>query len=170
MLLPSSTRLFFIPVLGKALTNTRDGVLNPSGIRFGSAEIYNALRSFTTFADAICVGQRRLHDADEIVLLFIKMLPGHRLTPSTITEVKDTIRKALSPRHVPKYVFEVPDIPYTINGKKIEVAVKQIVCGMDIVPSGAVANPEALAYYKSFYEIEQVASRLEKNPSELSKL
>lgn len=81
--------------------------------------------------------------------------------PATSAAVKDAIFKALSPRHVPKYVFEVPDIPHTINGKKIEIAVKQIVCGLDIVPSGAVANPEALEYYKRFYRVEEEAKKLE---------
>ncbi len=90
-----------------------DGVLNPSGVRFGSAEIYSIIEaSFADrIADSICVGQRRPTDTDERVLLFLLMKPGHKLTPQLIREVKDAIRKATSPRHVPKFVFETPEIP-----------------------------------------------------------
>jgi acetoacetyl-CoA synthetase len=134
--------------------------LNPSGIRFGSAEIYNAIEKFSEFDDTICIGQRRPSDSDEAVILFVKMkpqTPTKRLNLELISSIKNTIIKALSARHVPKYIFEVPDIPYTINGKKIELAVKQIVSGVDITPSGAVANPECLPYFKRFIEVEKMA-------------
>lgn len=132
-----------------------DGVLNPSGVRFGSAEIYTVLESFSDeLDDSLCVGQRRTQDPDERVLLFLKMRSGRTLTPALIDRIKSAIRTSLSPRHVPTYVFDITDIPYTVNGKKIEIAVKQIVSGSDLKPSGTVANPESLNLYYKFRDIE----------------
>jgi len=89
-----------------------DGVLNPSGVRFGSGEIYTVLESFSDEVDdALCVGQRRKQDPDERVLLFLKMRSGRTLTPALIDRIKSTIRTSLSPRHVPAYVFDIADIP-----------------------------------------------------------
>ncbi|KAG6817482.1 hypothetical protein H0H87_008107 [Tephrocybe sp. NHM501043] len=89
-----------------------DGVLNPSGVRFGSGEVYSVMEKFThTIDDSLCIGQRRPQDLDERVLLFLKMRPGTRLTPKLGTEIKAEIRSALSARHVPKYIFEIEDIP-----------------------------------------------------------
>lgn len=90
-----------------------DGVLNPSGVRFGSAEIYSVLeaRFPDRIADSICVGQRRPSDDDESVMLFLLMKPGHKFSSMLVREVKEAIRKETSPRHVPKYVFETPEIP-----------------------------------------------------------
>jgi acetoacetyl-CoA synthetase len=89
-----------------------DGVLNPSGVRFGSAEIYSVLENFSeSLDDSLCVGQRRLQDTDERVLLFLKMRPGHAFTPRLESEIKSAIRAGLSARHVPSFIFEVQDIP-----------------------------------------------------------
>jgi acetoacetyl-CoA synthetase len=90
-----------------------DGVLNPSGVRFGSAEIYSVLeRNFPDqIADSICVGQRRPQDVDESVMLFLLMRPGHRFTRELVRDVKEAIKKEMTKRHVPKYVFETPEIP-----------------------------------------------------------
>ncbi|KAL5520210.1 hypothetical protein ACEPAG_9423 [Sanghuangporus baumii] len=162
---------------GLMILGRSDGVLNPSGVRFGSAEIYAVLDSppppydfAQSIADALCVGQRRAHDDDERVLLFLLMRPGHRLTPELKKEIREAIRKALSPRHVPAYIFQVDDIPYTVNSKKIEIAVKQIVSGSNLKPSGTVANPDSLGQYYKFYDVESleehgkpVANRNEKS-------
>lgn len=89
-----------------------DGVLNPSGVRFGPSEIYGALERFRNkIDDSICIGQRRPHDIDERVLLFVKMLPGCKLTPELEKEMRSVIRTLLSKRHEPAYIFEVPEIP-----------------------------------------------------------
>jgi acetoacetyl-CoA synthetase len=97
-----------ITFLGRA-----DGVLNPSGVRFGSAEIYSVLeRNFADrIADSICVGQRRPQDHDESVMLFLLMRPGHKFEGRLVAEVKEAIKRELTKRHVPKYVFETPEIP-----------------------------------------------------------
>jgi acetoacetyl-CoA synthetase len=104
MIHPTTKNLLF---LGRA-----DGVLNPSGVRFGSAEIYSVLEAgFPMLADSICVGQRRPQDSDESVLLFLLMKPGEKFTQRLVNDIKAAIRKELSARHVPKHIFETPDIP-----------------------------------------------------------
>ncbi|KAJ7141336.1 acetoacetate-CoA ligase [Mycena epipterygia] len=139
-----------IMILGRS-----DGVLNPSGVRFGSAEIYSVLEQFSSsIRDSLCVGQCRPQDKDERVLLFLKMRPGYKLDDLLIAEIKGAIRKALSARHVPAFVLEIDDIPYTVNGKRIEIAVKQIVSGSDLKPSGTVANPESLQLYYKYRDLE----------------
>ena len=87
-------------------------MLNPSGVRFGSSEIYSALERFSSqIDDTLCIGQRRPHDTDERVLLFVKMRPGHQLTHSLEGDIRGAIRTALSKRHEPSYIFEVKEIP-----------------------------------------------------------
>ncbi|MCJ1353160.1 MAG: hypothetical protein MMC33_003145 [Icmadophila ericetorum] len=137
-----------------------DGVLNPSGIRFGSAEIYSVIDSnFKTIVeDSLCVGQRRSHDQDESVLLFLKLHPAQKFTPKLASDIKFAIAAGLSKRHVPKYIFETPEIPTTINGKKIELPVKYIVSGQKIKPSGTLANPYCLKYYEKFVDVEKAAA------------
>ncbi|OQV00728.1 hypothetical protein CLAIMM_06187 isoform 2 [Cladophialophora immunda] len=105
MIIPTTRQIMF---LGRA-----DGVLNPSGVRFGSSEIYSVIEAkfSDVVADSICVGQRRPQDHDERVMLFLLMKPGNRFTLSLVRAVKEAIRKEYSPRHVPKYVFETPEIP-----------------------------------------------------------
>jgi acetoacetyl-CoA synthetase len=104
---PTTKNLLF---LGRA-----DGVLNPSGVRFGSAEIYSVLeKGFPQIEESICVGQRRPQDEDERVMLFLMMRKGEKLTQKLVDEVKAAIRKELSARHVPKFVFETPEIPVSI--------------------------------------------------------
>ncbi|KAI8625399.1 acetoacetate-CoA ligase [Xylariaceae sp. FL1651] len=148
-----------VTFLGRA-----DGVLNPSGVRFGSAEIYSVLeRNFADqIADSICVGQRRPQDSDESVMLFLLMRPGHKFDQRLVRAVKEAIKKELTKRHVPKYVFETPEIPTTVNLKKVELPVKQIVSGQIIKPSGTLLNPKSLDYYYQFAKVEELAPPKEK--------
>ncbi|EMC93908.1 hypothetical protein BAUCODRAFT_36360 [Baudoinia panamericana UAMH 10762] len=135
-----------------------DGVLNPSGVRFGSAEVYNCLdANFNDeILDSVCVGQRRPQDMDESVLLFLLMKPGKKFTQALVRRVKDAIARDVGRRCVPKYVFETPEIPTTINLKKVELPVKQIVSGKTIKPSDTLANKECLKYYYQFAQVEDV--------------
>ncbi|KAL4888203.1 hypothetical protein BDV59DRAFT_211453 [Aspergillus ambiguus] len=150
MIHPDTKQIFF---LGRS-----DGVLNPSGIRFGSSEIYNVIDTQFTedVVDSLCVGQRRPQDNDEAVMLFLMMRPGRQFTPQLVARVKEAIRKALSARHVPKYVFETPEIPTTVNLKKVELPVKQIVSGRKIKASGTLLNPQSLEFYYKFAEVEKL--------------
>lgn len=106
--------------------------------------------------DSLCVGQRRKGDGDERVLLFLLMKQGHRFTGELVREVKEKIAKDLSKRHVPMFVFETPEIPTTINLKKVELPVKQIVSGHVIKPSGTLANPKSLDFYYQFAKVEEL--------------
>ncbi|KAI1367444.1 hypothetical protein F5Y08DRAFT_67055 [Xylaria arbuscula] len=141
-----------------------DGVLNPSGVRFGSAEIYSVIeRNFADeIADSICVGQRRPQDNDESVMLFLLMRPGHKFNQQLVRNVKEAIKKEMTKRHVPKYVFETPEIPTTVNLKKVELPVKQIVSGHIIKPSGTLLNPKSLDYYYQFAKVEELVPPKEK--------
>ncbi|KAL9054648.1 MAG: hypothetical protein Q9162_004014 [Coniocarpon cinnabarinum] len=136
-----------IMFLGRA-----DGVLNPSGVRFGSAEIYNVVEKVfpKEIADSIVVGQRRPHDDDERVMLFIKMQPQVPFSDVLVRRVKNAIAEECSKRHVPRFVFETPEIPTTVNLKKVELPVKHIVSGQTVRPSGTLLNPESLEYYYRF--------------------
>lgn len=130
---------------------------DPSGIRFGSGEIYAIVEThpFTDYiSNTLCVGRRRPQDPDEQVFLFLVMKPGHTLTEDLRTRIKTAIRNGLSPRHVPKFVLAVPDIPVTINGKKVEIAVKNVISGKDVTPSATVQNPEAIAWFRRFRDLE----------------
>ncbi|KAG4429235.1 hypothetical protein IFR05_015284 [Cadophora sp. M221] len=136
-----------------------DGVLNPSGIRFGSSEIYSILEAefADKVADSICVGQRRPEDSDESVVLFLMMKPGHKISLKLIADIKASIKKDLSARHVPKYVFETPEIPITVNLKKVEQPVRQIISGNFVKASGTLLNPDSLKFYHKFVDIEKFA-------------
>ncbi|EMD65225.1 hypothetical protein GGP41_003857 [Bipolaris sorokiniana] len=129
-----------------------DGILKPAGVRFGSAEIYNVvLQHFPEdVADALCIGRRRETDTDETVVLFLKMADGRQMTSDLVDRIKLTIKKSLSARHVPAIVDECPEIPVTTNGKKVEGAVKQILCGMNVKTSASVANAECLDWYREW--------------------
>ncbi|KAJ6157911.1 hypothetical protein N7470_005503 [Penicillium chermesinum] len=147
------------PVTKQLLFHGRaDGVLNPSGVRFGSAEIYRVIEGHfqQEVADSLCVGQRRPTDPDERVMLFLLMKPGKAFTEDLVQQIKSLIRRELSPRHVPAFIFETPEIPTTVNLKKVELPVKQIVCGRKIQPSGTLLNPGSLDYYYQFAEVEKL--------------
>ncbi|KAI1435725.1 acetoacetate-CoA ligase-like protein [Xylaria sp. CBS 124048] len=138
---------------GLTMLGRSDGVLKPSGVRFGSAEIYNVLTKFfgSEIEDAVCVGRRREHDRDETVCLFVVMCAGCVFSDELRLRIQQTIRKELSPRHVPVIIEEAGgNIPRTGNGKKIEIAVKQILSGINIKTNASVANPEALEWFRKW--------------------
>ena len=104
---------------GLTMLGRTDGVLKPAGVRFGSSEIYNVLlRRFVEIEDSLCVGRRREHDSDEMVVLFVKMVSGAQYSPQLEVRIRSAIREDLSARHVPKIIESTPEIPVTINGKK----------------------------------------------------
>lgn len=129
-----------------------DGVLKPGGVRFGSSEIYNIiLKHFSEeVEDSLCIGRRRESDKDETVVVFLQMAEGKQFNQKLAERVKGVIKKELSGRHVPGIIDEAPEIPVTVNGKKVEGAVKQILSGMNIKTSASVANKECLEFYKEW--------------------
>ncbi|EAW07658.1 acetoacetate--CoA ligase family protein [Aspergillus clavatus NRRL 1] len=142
---------------GVVMLGRSDGVLKPAGVRFGSAEIYNILlKHFAEeVEDSLCIGRRREGiDTDETVVLFVKLASQTQKSltmPSELaTRIQATIRKELSPRHVPGIVDICPEIPVTSNGKKVENAVKQILCGLNIKIGASVANAACLDWYRNW--------------------
>ena len=104
---------------GLVMLGRSDGVLKPAGVRFGSSEIYNVLlKHFPEIEEAICVGRRREHDLDEVVVLFVKMAPDLSFSVELLEKIKVVVRKELSARHIPGIIDQTPEIPVTINGKK----------------------------------------------------
>lgn len=139
---------------GIVMLGRSDGTLNPNGVRFGSSEIYNVVESFKEIQDSVCVSQYS-KSKEERVVLFLKLNPDSSLTSELIEKVKLAIRKELSSRHVPAVILETSAIPYTINGKKVEVAVKQAICGEDVHNRGSLANPESLDLYYNLPELTE---------------
>ncbi|KAL3957474.1 hypothetical protein ACCO45_008052 [Purpureocillium lilacinum] len=145
---------------GVLMLGRSDGVLNPSGVRFGSSDIYAVLerRFVAEVAESLCVGQRRETDLDERVVLFLLMRPGRKLDAALVAKIKDTIAREMTKRHVPKYIFEVPDIPVRHRQRqKVELPVKSIISGKTVKPSGTLLNPKSLEFFYQFQKIEDVA-------------
>ena len=130
-----------------------DATLNPGGVRIGTAEIYRLMASIEEIADSVVIGQKWKDDVR--VILFVKMANGEELTSELQNKIRGTIRKNASPRHVPKKIIAIGDIPYTINMKKVELAVKKIVHRQEVRNQDALKNPEALKLYENIPELDE---------------
>ncbi|XP_031552473.1 acetoacetyl-CoA synthetase-like [Actinia tenebrosa] len=137
---------------GILMLGRSDGTLNPNGVRFGSAEIYNIVERFDEVEDSLCVGQQT--PDGERVVLFLKLVSGVRLSDELVLRTKTLIRGQLSARHVPAVILETKEIPYTTSGKKVEVAVKKIISGETVNNRGALANPNSLDLYSNITELK----------------
>ncbi|MFQ6613269.1 MAG: acetoacetate--CoA ligase [Fidelibacterota bacterium] len=137
---------------GVKIFGRSDATLNPGGVRIGTAEIYRVLERIPAVSDSLVVGQN--WEEDERVILFIKLKAPARFTDSLQQEIRALIRTECSPRHVPAKILPVPDIPYTINGKKVEIAVKKIIHGQEVRNRDALANPDALDFYRNRPELQ----------------
>ena len=124
-----------------------DSVLKPSGVRIGTAEIYNIVEKLPEVQDSLAIGQM-YHD-DQRILLFVQLAPGAELTEELKKRIKKDLRTKASPRHVPALIYAVPDLPKTFNGKKVESAVTNLVNGRRITNREALGNPETLDYFEA---------------------
>ncbi|MFP4668793.1 MAG: acetoacetate--CoA ligase [Desulfobacterales bacterium] len=131
---------------GVIIYGRSDATLNPGGVRIGTAEIYRQVEKLSEIEDSIVTGYKA--DGDEKVVLFVKMASGYELDESMEKKIKDTIRKNTTPRHVPAKICAVPEIPYTLNMKKVELAVKKILHGNAVLNKEALSNPECLSFYE----------------------
>lgn len=122
-----------------------DATLNPGGIRIGTAEIYRIVEAMPEITSSIVVGQQ--YESDTRVVLFVVLREGEKLTPSLVVTIKDNIRKGATPRHIPAVIRQVQDIPVTLSGKKVELAVTKIVNGEEVKNRTALANPDCLDEY-----------------------
>lgn len=130
-----------------------DTILNPGGVRIGTAEIYRQVETIPDILESVVIGESM--DDDIRVVLFVKLKPGIKLDDVLRKKICQTLRQNASPRHVPDIILEVPDIPRTINNKIVELAVKYAVEGKPIDNMGSIANPQALEYFKNREELKR---------------
>ena len=136
---------------GMVIYGRSDAVLNPGGVRIGTAEIYRQVESLDEVVESIVIGQD--WEGDVRVVLFVKLREGQALDELLINRIKKKIRDNATPRHVPDVVLQVADIPRTKSGKIVELAVREMVHGRPIKNIEALANPEALAYFRDRGEL-----------------
>ena len=136
---------------GVVIYGRSDAVLNPGGVRIGTAEIYRQVDKIEAVLESIVIGQEWKNDVR--VVLFVKMREGQELTDSLIQEIKLVIRTECTQRHVPAKILEVGDIPRTKSGKIVEISVRDIVHGLEIKNKESLANPEALEFFKNREEL-----------------
>ena len=124
-----------------------DAVLKPSGVRIGTAEIYNVVEQLPEISDSLAIGQKYARDIR--IVLFVILNEGYDFNDDLKDKIKSVIREKTSPRHVPKLIFQAPaeGIPYTFSGKKVEIIITKIIHGMSVANRGALRNPESLDFY-----------------------
>ena len=146
----------FVTVTGRGgvvMLGRSDATLNPGGVRIGTAEIYRQLEQMEEIDDSVVVGQDWNNDIR--VILFVKLAEDNELTDELKNKIKQTIRTNASPRHVPAKIISVPAVPYTLNMKKVELAVKKVIQGQEVLNKDALSNPEALDYYENIKELQE---------------
>jgi len=136
---------------GVVMYGRSDATLNPGGVRIGTAEIYRLMEKMDEIDDSVVIGQEWNNDTR--VILFVKMRPDFSLTDELKGRITKSIRTNASPRHVPAKIIETPDIPYTLNMKKVELAVKKMVHGREVNNKDALKNPESLDFFADIKEL-----------------
>ena len=138
---------------GLIIYGRTDAVLNPGGVRIGTAEIYQALEGIEAIVDSVCIGQP--WQSDMRIVLFVVLAEGELLNENLTKTICAAVRKGASPRHVPHKILAVSDIPRTHNGKLAEIAVKNTVCGLSVDNITALANPQSLRHFADRLELRQ---------------
>ncbi len=136
---------------GMIIYGRSDAVLNPGGVRIGTAEIYRQVEQLDEVLESLVIGQD--WEGDVRVVLFVKLKEGQVLDENLINRIKRRVRENTTPRHVPDKVLQVPDIPRTKSGKIVELAVRDVVHGRPIKNVEALANPEALEHFRGRAEL-----------------
>ncbi len=139
---------------GLIIYGRSDTLLKPGGIRIGTAEIYREVEQFPEIMESIAIGQS--YKGDVRIILFVKMRENCPLTEELIAKIRQTIKSQLSPHHVPAKILSVPDIPRTVSGKIVELAVQNVVAGRPVKNIDALANPEALDYFRDRIELLEI--------------
>ncbi len=130
---------------GFVIFGRSDATLNPSGVRIGTAEIYQQVEAFSEIVECLATVLRS--DGDEQIVLFVKMKSGTLLTSELKSLIRLRLKERCSPRHVPRFIADAPDFPRTISGKLSEIAVRSAINGSDLGNSGALANPDCLEFF-----------------------
>ena len=136
---------------GLIIYGRSDAVLNPGGVRIGTAELYAAVEGLAEIAEALAVAQD--WQGDVRIVLFVRLQPGYELDGALAKKIRDTIRARATPRHVPAKIIAVPDLPRTLSGKLTELAVRNVIHGMPVQNRDALANPEALEHFRDLTEL-----------------
>ncbi len=138
---------------GFVIHGRSDAVLNPGGVRIGTAEIYRQVEKLDEVVESIAIGQS--WDDDVRVVLFVVLRDGVQLDDDLQARIRAVVRKNTTPRHVPEKIVAVPDIPRTKSGKIVELAVRSVVHGEAVKNTEALANPEALHHYENVAELRE---------------
>ena len=136
---------------GLVIYGRSDAVLNPGGVRIGTAEIYSAVEGLSEVIEALAVGQD--WDNDVRVVLFVRLKAGVALDDPLRKRIRETIRSNTTPRHVPAKVIAVPDMPRTLSGKLTELAVRNVIHGLPVKNVDALANPQALEHFRNLPDL-----------------
>jgi acetoacetyl-CoA synthetase len=136
---------------GYVISGRSDAVLNPGGVRIGTAEIYRPVEALDEVQEALAVGQD--WEGDVRVVLFVSLRVGVTLDDALTQRIRSAIREKASPRHVPARVLQVSDLPRTRSGKITELAVRDLIHGREVKNIGALANPEALDQFRDRPEL-----------------
>ena len=137
---------------GLIIHGRSDAVLNPGGVRIGTAEIYRQVEKVPSVLESIAIGQE--WDGDVRVVLFVRLRDGATLDDALRDEIRQVIRANTTPRHVPARIVQVADIPRTISGKIVELAVRNVVHGRPVKNTDALANPQALELYRDLAQLQ----------------
>tara|TARA_B100000686_G_C16638355_1_gene888587 strand:- start:65 stop:1213 length:1149 start_codon:yes stop_codon:yes gene_type:complete len=137
---------------GMIISGRSDAILNPGGVRIGTAEIYRQVESMEEVEEAICVGQE--WHGDIRIILFVRLFSENKLNDDLKNKIRLKIRENTTPRHIPAKIISVKDIPRTISGKITELAVRETIHGRNVSNKDALANPDALDLYKNIKELE----------------
>ena len=140
------------PEDGMIIHGRSDAVLNPGGVRIGTAEIYRQVEKVEAVLEALCIGQDWKDDVR--VVLFVRMKEGFTLDENLKKQIRETIKAETTPRHVPTKIIQVADIPRTLSGKIVELAVREVVHGRPVKNQDALANPEALQLFANLPELQ----------------
>lgn len=132
---------------GLIILGRSDSTLNPGGVRIGTAEIYRIVDAMPEIKDCIVVGPK--HEDDIRIILFVVMQEGYELNPELKHKIKTLIKEGATPRHIPKKIKEITEVPVTKSGKKVEIAITKILNGEEIMNTSALANPDALEQFKN---------------------
>jgi acetoacetyl-CoA synthetase len=138
---------------GFVIHGRSDAVLKPGGHRIGTAEIYRPLEAIEAIDDSVAVGQK--WNDDVRIVLCVKLRPGARLDAALDRQIRTAILRNASPYHVPARIVAVADIPYTRTGKKAELAVRQVIHGEPVTNASALANPDALAHFRTLPALQR---------------
>ncbi|CAN7427498.1 acetoacetate--CoA ligase [Pseudomonas sp. GL-B-26] len=140
-----------LPHGGMMIHGRSDAVLNPGGVRIGTAEIYRQVEKVPQVLDSVAIGQQWQDDVR--VVLFVRLREGVELDEALQQQIRQVIRANTTPRHVPAKIVAVTDIPRTISGKVVELAVRNVVHGQKVKNTDALANPEALEQFRNRPEL-----------------